>query len=135
MGRSILGAIIGFIVWSVIWVGSEMAMSAIWLDWYGVHQVAFEKAVTEGGDFTPDTTILIMNIFRGALLAILAGYLAAVIARENKRSPLILGVLLVAFCVMIMSMAKSYVPLWYMIFFTLVFIPMAMVGGRLKKFA
>lgn len=135
MGRIILGAIVGFIVWSVIWVGSEAAMSAIWPDWYGAHQVAFEKAVTEGGDFTPDTTILVMNIVRGALLAILAGWLAAVIARENKRSALILGVLLVAFCIMIMSMAKSYVPLWYMITFTLVFIPMAMLGGRLKKFA
>lgn len=135
MGRVILGAIVGFIAWSVIWVGSEMAMSAIWPDWYGAHQVAFEKAVTEGGDFTPDTTILVMNIIRGALLAILAGWLAAVIARENKRSALILGVLLVAFCIMIMSMAKSYVPLWYMIVFTLVFIPMAMLGGKLKKLA
>lgn len=134
MGRIILGAIVGFLVWSVIWVGSEKAMSAIWPDWYGVHQVAFEKAVTEGGDFTPDTAILIMNILRGALLAILAGFLAAVIARENKRAPLILGVLLVAFCAMIMSMAKSYVPLWYMIIFTLVFIPMAIIGGKLKKF-
>lgn len=135
MGRVILGAIVGFVVWSVIWVGSEKIMSAIWPDWYGVHQVAFEKAVTEGGDFTPDTTILVMNIVRGAILAILAGYLAAVIARETKRSTLILGVLLVAFCAMIMSMAKSYVPLWYMIIFTLVFIPMAMIGGQLKRSA
>jgi hypothetical protein len=135
MGRVILGAVIGFIAWSVIWVGSEKAMSAIWPDWYGAHQVAFEKAVTEGGDFTPDTTILVLNIVRGALLAILSGFLAAVIARENKRSPLILGVLLVAFCVMIMSMAKSYVPVWYMVIFTLVFLPMTIVGGKLKKFA
>ncbi len=135
MGRIILGAIVGFIAWSVIWVGSEKAMSAIWPNWYGAHQVAFEKAVTEGGDFTPDTTILVMNIVRGALLAILAGWIAAAIARESKRSSLILGVLLVAFCVMVMSMAKSYVPLWYMIIFTLIFIPMTMIGGKLKKFA
>ena len=135
MVRIILGAIVGFFAWSVIWVASEQAMSAIWPDWYGAHQAAFEAAVKDGGPFTPDTTILIMNIVRGALLAVLCGYLAALIARENRRSPLILGVLLMAFCLVIMSMAKSYVPLWYMIIFTLVFIPMAMIGGRLKKFA
>ena len=134
MGRIILGAVIGFIAWSVIWVGSEKAMSAIWPDWYGAHQAAFEKAVTEGGDFTPDTTILIMNIVRGALLAVLCGYLAVAIARENRRSPLILGILLMAFCLVIMSMAKSYVPLWYIIIFTLAFLPMTMIGGKLKKF-
>lgn len=135
MGRIILGAVVGFLVWSVVWVGSEKAMSAIWPDWYGVHQVAFEKAVTEGGDFTPDTTILVMNIVRGALLAILCGWLAAVIARENIRSPLTLGILLAAFCVVIMSMSMSYIPLWYPIIFTIVLIPMAMIGGKLKKFA
>lgn len=133
MGRSILGAIVGFVVWSVIWVGSEKAMSAIWPDWYGVHQVAFEKAVTEGGDFTPDTTILVMNIFRGSIIAILSGWLAASIARENRRAPLTLGILLAAFCVVIMSMSMSYIPIWYPIIFTIVLIPMAMWGGRLKK--
>ena len=135
MGRIILGAVVGFLMWSLIWVGSEKAMSAIWPDWYGVHQTAFEKAVTEGGDFTPDTTILVMNVFRGSLIAILCGWLAAVIARENRRSPLTLGILLAAFCVLIMSMSMSYIPLWYPIIFTLVLIPMAMLGGRLKKFA
>lgn len=135
MGRIIFGAVAGFLVWSVLWVGTEKAMSTIWPDWYGVHQAAFEKAVTEGGDFTPDTTILVMNVIRGALLAMLCGWLAALIARENRRSPLTLGILLAAFCVVIMSMSMSYIPLWYPIIFTIVLIPMAMVGGRLKKFA
>ncbi len=133
MGRIILGAIVGFVAWSAIWVGSEKAMSAIWPDWYGVHQAAFEKAVTEGGDFTPDTTILVMNVIRGSILAILCGFLAAVIARENRRSPLILGILLAAFCVMIMSMSMSYIPIWYPIIFTVVMIPMAMLGGKWKR--
>lgn len=135
MGRIILGAVIGFIAWSVIWVGSEQAMSAIWPDWYGVHQTAFEKAVTEGGSFVPDTTILVLNVIRGSILAILCGFLAALIARENRRSPLFLGILLAAFCVMIMSMSMSYIPIWYPIVFTAVLIPMAMLGGKLKKFA
>ena len=135
MVRIILGAIAGFIAWSLIWVGSEKAMSAIWPEWYGAHQVAFEEAVVNGGAFIPDTTILIMNIVRGSIIAIISGFLAALIARENRRSPLILGVLLVAFDLLIMSMAKSYIPLWYPIIFALLLLPMALVGGKLKKFA
>lgn len=135
MVRIILGAIVGFFVWSIIWVGSEKAMSAIWPDWYGVHQAAFEKAVTEGGSFVPDTTILVINAVRGSIIAILCGWLAALIARENRRSPLTLGILLAAFCVVIMSMSMSYIPIWYPIIFTIILIPTAMWGGRLKKFA
>lgn len=135
MGRIILGAIVGFIAWSVIWVGSERIMSAIWPEWYGVHQVAFEAAVKDGGDFTPDTTILVMNIVRGALLSIFCGFLAAWIARENKRSPLILGVMLLLFDLMIVWMSKGLVPVWYLAIFTILILPMTMVGGRLKKSA
>lgn len=135
MARIILGAIVGFVVWNLIWVGSEKAMSAIWPEWYGVHQVAFEAAVTEGGAFTPDTTILVMNIVRGAIISILCGFLAALIARENRRAPLILGVLLVAFSLVIVAMSKGLVPVWYLAILTILLLPMTIMGGRLKRAA
>jgi peptidoglycan/LPS O-acetylase OafA/YrhL len=112
-----------------------MAMSAIWPDWYGVHQVAFEAAVKDGAAFTPDTTILVMNIIRAAIVSLICGYLAALIARENRRSPLILGVLLVAFDLVIVAMSKGVVPLWYLAALTIVLLPMAVVGGRMKTLA
>ena len=133
MGRIILGAIVGFVVWSVIWVGSEKIMSAIWPEWYGAHQVAFEAAVKDGGAFTPDTTILVMNIVRGSIVSIICGFLAALIARENRRSPLILGVLLVAFSLVIVAMSKGIVPAWYLTILTILLLPMTMLGGNLKK--
>jgi hypothetical protein len=135
MVRIIVGAVVGFTAWSVIWVGSEKVLSAIWPDWYGAHQVAFEAAVVNGGAFTPDTTILWMNIVRGAIISAFAGFLAALIAREKRRSPLILAIMLVAFCLVIMAMSRSYVPLWYLIILTTILFPMTLLGGRLKKFA
>jgi hypothetical protein len=135
MGRLILGVIAGFIAWSIIWVGSERVLSAIWPEWYGAHQVAFEAAVAKGGAFTADTTILLMNIVRGSMVSVISGFLAALIARENRRSPLILSALLVAFGLLIVVMSWSYIPLWYHIIFTALLIPMTMVGGKLKKFA
>ena len=135
MVRIILGVIAGFIAWSIIWLGSEKALSAIWPEWYGAHQLAFQAAVANGGTFTADTTILLMNIVRGSIVSVISGFLAALIAGENRRSPLILVVLLVAFGLVIVAMSWSYVPLWYHIVFTALLIPMPMVGGKLMKFA
>ncbi len=130
MLRIVLGVVAGFIAWSIVWVGSEKVLSAIWPEWYGAHQLAFEAAVAKGGQFTADTTILLMNIVRGSIVSVMSGFLAARIAGEHKRSPLILGVLLVAFGLLIVFLSWSYVPVWYHIIFTALLIPMTIVGGK-----
>lgn len=132
MVRIIVGAIVGFFAWSFVWVGSEKIMSAIWPHWYGAHQMAFEAAIKTGGQFTPDTTILLLNVVRGAIVSALAGFLAALIAGENKRAPLILGVLLLAFDLLIVVLSWRLVPLWYGVIFTALLIPMTIIGGKLK---
>ncbi len=135
MARIILGAILGFIGWSIVWLGSEQVLSNIWPKWYGAHQLAFEAAVSNGGIFTADTTILLMNIVRGSIISVMCGFLAAVIAGENRRSPVILGLLLVAFGLLIVFMSWNYVPLWYHFIFTVLLIPMTILGGRVKRSA
>lgn len=133
MLRIILGIIAGFIAWSIVWVGSEKILSVIWPEWYGTHQLAFEAAVANGGPFTADTTILLMNIVRGSIISVMSGFLAALIANENKRSPLILGLLLVAFGLFIVAMSWSHIPVWYHVIFTALLIPMTILGGKLRK--
>jgi len=132
MVRIVLGVIAGFVAWSIVWVGSEKILSAIWPEWYGAHQLAFEAAIANGGQFTPDTTILLMNIVRGAMVSVMSGFLAALIAGENKRSPLVLGLLLVAFDLLIVILSWRHVPLWYGVIFTALLIPMTIIGGKLK---
>lgn len=132
MVRIVLGVIVGFCAWSIVWVGSEKILSAIWPEWYGAHQLAFEAAVANGGQFTADTTILLMNIVRGSMVSVMSGFLAALIAGDNKRSPLILGFLLVAFGLLIVVLSWPYVPVWYHVIFTALLIPMAIMGGKLK---
>jgi hypothetical protein len=135
MVRVVLGVIAGFLAWSIVWVGSEKVLSAMWPAWYGAHQLAFEAAVANGGQFTADTTILVMNIVRGSTVSVMSGFLAALIAGEHKRSPLILGVLLVAFGLLIVVLSWPYVPIWYHVIFTALLIPMTMMGGKLKTAA
>ena len=135
MIRIILAVIVGFVAWSIMWVGSERVLSIASPDWFGAHQIAFEKATLNKEAYTPDTTILILNVVRGTIVTIMTGFLTALISGENRLSTLILGILLVAFGLVVVVMTWHIIPLWYHVLFTLMLIPMTIVGGRLKSFS
>ena len=132
MLRIILGVIAGFFAWMTVWVGSERVLSAIFPDGYGVHQAAFQAAVENGGQFTVNTTLLLIHIVQGVVVSLMAGFLAALIAGENKRAPLILGFLLLAFGLLIVVLSWPYVPIWYHVIFTAMLLPLTIMGGKLK---
>ncbi len=132
MVRIISGVVAGFLAWLVAWVGSEKILSALWPEGYGVHQLAFEAAVTNGGQFTAHTTLLLIHIALGSMVSVISGLLAARIAGEHNRAPLALGFLLLAFGLLKAVLSWPYVPLWYHVIFTAVLMPMTIVGGRLK---
>src|SRR4029453_10574778 len=97
MVRIVLGVIAGFFAWAIMWFGGEKILSAIWPEGFGVHQRAFEAAVANGGQFTADTTLLLIHIVLGSIVSVMSGFLTALIAGENLRAPLVRGFLLVAF--------------------------------------
>ena len=130
MLRIVLGVIGGFFAWLIVWVGSETIISAIWPA-FGVHQRAFEEAVKNGGQFTADTGALLTHIVVGSIVSVMAGSLAARIAGENARAPLVLGFLLLALGLLKVGMSWPYVPIWYHVIFTALLIPMTIVGGKL----
>lgn len=130
MLRLVLGVIAGFIGWLIVWVGVEKILSAIWPA-FGVHQKAFEDAVKNGSAFTYDNTMLATHIVVGSIIAVAAGYGAALIAGDNSRAPLIVGILLLLLGALKVAMSWQYVPLWYNIIFTLILVPMAILGGKL----
>lgn len=132
MVRIVLGVITGFIAWVIVWVGSERVLSAISPGWFGAHQTAFQAAIEHGGQFTADTTILLIHIALGSIVSVISGFLAALIAVGNKRAPLILGFLLLAFGLLKVVMSWPYVPIWYHVIFTAILLPMTIMGGRLK---
>jgi hypothetical protein len=134
MVRIVLGAITGFVAWLIVWVGSEKILSAIWPEGFGAHQRAFEAAIKNGPDasgFTADTTLLLTHIVLGSILSVMSGFLAARIAGENIRAPLVLGFLLVALGLLKAVMSWKYVPIWYHVIFTALLIPLTIMGGKL----
>lgn len=134
MVRIILAVIVGFLVWTILWLGSEQVLSMLSPDWWGAHQIAFEKAVFNKEAYTVDSTILAVNLFRGILITIITGYLTAIIAGENKTSTLVLGVCLLIFGLYIVFMTWAMIPVWYHALFSLMLIPLTILGGRLKSY-
>ena len=132
MVRIVVGVIAGFFAWAIVWVGSEKILSAIWPEGFGVHQVAFQAAIEHGGQFTADSTMLLTHIVLGSIVSVMSGFLAALIAGDNTRAPLVLGFLLLAFGVLKAIMSWPYVPIWYHVIFTALLIPMTIMGGKLK---
>jgi uncharacterized membrane protein (DUF485 family) len=115
-----------------VWVGSEKILSSIWPEWFGAHQTAFQAAIEHGSQFTADSTILLMHIVLGSIVSVMSGFLAALIAGENKRAPLVLGFLLLAVGLLKVVMSWPYVPIWYHVIFTAILLPMTIMGGRLR---
>jgi hypothetical protein len=137
MLRVVLGVVVGFIAWSILWVGSEEVLKMLSPQWYGLHQLALEKAMFNQTPFIDqaDTTILIIALIRNALISIMSGFLAAVIASGNRNAPLILGIVLVIVGIIVQSFLWCYLPAWYNILFVVLLFPMTMLGGRLKTSA
>lgn len=133
MVRLILGVVAGFIVWSILWVGSDQVLINLSRDWYGAHQHGFENSIINGQPFTADTTILAIHIVRSIIFSLMAGFLAAFIANENRKAPLVLGILLLLFGIMVQVMVWNYLPVWYHLVFLGLLVPMTVAGGKLRS--
>jgi len=129
MLRIVLGVVAGFIAWMILWVGIEKVISALWPA-FGAHQKAFEEVIKNGGQFTADTSALLTHIVLGSIVSVIAGALAALVAGENSRAPLFVGILLLAMGILKAYMSWPYVPIWYHIIFTLLLLPLAIAGGK-----
>lgn len=132
MLRILLGAIAGFIVWSILWVGSDAFFMAISTS-YREYMEGFQKALETKQAFEISSLILLLTLFKSFICSIISGLIAALIAKENRKSALILGILLLAFGIFIQSVYWNYIPLWYHVSFLLLLIPMSILGGKLRK--
>lgn len=131
MIRIVLGIVAGFISWPLVWFSIEKTLSAVFPGWYGSDKQQFEEVLKNGGEFSPNSVVLILDVLFGAVSSLLAGMVAAWVSLGNATAVLVVGVLLLALGVAKMVMSWKYVPLWYHIIFTGMLLPMAWLGGRL----
>lgn len=133
MVRIILGAIVGFIVWTIFLIGSDQIWVALSPEWYGRHQTELQTAVNNKTPFTADSTVMIIAVIRSAIFSFVTGFIAALISKENFKSPLLLGIFLLAFGSFIHSMILNNVPFWYHLLILLPLIPLTILGGKFRK--
>lgn len=135
MLRIIGGVIVGFIVWSIVWVGSQSLLAALSPDWLGKHSLDAQKALIDGTPLASagDASIAIINLIRSFVTSLIGGYMAALVAGEYKRSTMALGIVLLVVGVAIEYMSWNIAPAWYHIIFVLALIPMTILGGRMRR--
>jgi hypothetical protein len=132
MVRIIIGAIVGFLAWSILWVGSDAVFSMISSDW-GKTSADFREAVANNAPYSLGSAVMAALLIKSVIVSIISGYVAASIAGENTKSTLGLGILLLLFGIFVQASHWNYMPLWYHFPFLFLLIPMAVLGGKLKK--
>lgn len=132
MLKIILGAIAGFFVWTILWIGSDAMFMAIFAS-YREYMEGFNNALQTKQPFQINSTILFLTLIKSFICSIISGVVAALIAKENTKSTFLLGIFLLAFGAFIQSVYWDYLPLWYHLAFLLMLIPMSVLGGKLRK--
>lgn len=123
MLRIILGVVAGFVAWSILWVGFDALLRAVW--------TSYDESVKT---MTFSSSMLIIPLVSSAVVSIISGYVAALIAKENSKSSLILGILLLIVGIMVQIGVWDKIPIWYHLTFLILLIPMTIFGGKLKKY-
>ena len=122
MLRIISGVVAGFFVWSILWVGVDALLRAVWAD--------YNRSV-EAMSFT--SAMLFVPLVLSAICSTIAGFLAAKVSRENTKSPFILGVLLLIAGVYAQTLVWDKIPLWYHLAFWILLVPATVFGGKLAR--
>jgi len=122
MLKTILGVIAGFVIWSILWVAADAVLRMVWTSYD-------ESAKTM--NFT--STLLIVPLVLSAVVSIISGFIAAAIAKENNKTPLILGIILLIVGVLVQMGVWEQIPLWYHLTFWILLVPMTVLGGKLKS--
>ena len=121
MLRIIIGVVVGFIVWSILWVGFDAVLRAVW--------ISYDESVKA---MTFSSTMLVIPLILSAIVSIISGFVAALISRENSKSSLILGILLLIVGIFVQMSVWDKIPLWYHLTFLILLIPMTILGGKLR---
>lgn len=122
MLKIITGVITGFIVWSILWVAGDAVLRAVWTGYdESVKAMSFSSAT------------LVVPLILSAVVSVISGFTAALISKENSKSPLILGIVLLIVGIFVQMGVWDKISLWYHLMFWILLVPMTLLGGKLRK--
>lgn len=121
-GKTFIGIAIGFIAWTVLWLGSEPVIFSVVPEWN--HEEDLSR-VTEG--------YLTTKIILSVLFSLSSGYLTSVISKDSLRAPIFLGILLLGVGIVIQSSVWNLIPIWFHAIFLGLLLPVTIIGGRIRR--
>lgn len=122
MWKPILGVVLGFLLWSSLWVGGNQLFAAI-------SPNNFEIADSQ----TPVTSALIVLVMHSLVCSLAAGALARWLSGGNMAPVWVLGGLLLGVGIAVEMAWWTQLPLWYHILFLLLLMPLTLTGAWLVK--
>ena len=120
MIRAILGVIVGYAVWTAIWLGGN--------------SLFFGEAseVVGAGERYAEVMPLLGVILLSVVCSLVAGLVAAWIAcTRAQRAAMVLGILLLVTGIGVQMTVWSLMPLWHHLIFLLLVVPVTLAGARL----
>jgi hypothetical protein len=120
MLRNITSIIVGYIIWTAIFLGGAAAVRAI------------NPGVHDEVGMTRDTPTLAIYLAISVVASVVAGYCVARIAEKSKmRCVFLLVVSLLATGVPVQPNAWGKLPVWYNVIFLALLIPLPLAGGMM----
>lgn len=122
MWRAVLGVIAGYLVWTVLWLGGNAVLfSEI------TQTVSAKQSFSAPG---PLVGVIALSV----VCSIAAGAVCAAIVRNRPRAAvLVLAALLLMTGVAVELGQSTLVPLWFMVAFLVLIVPVTVLGGRLVR--
>jgi hypothetical protein len=133
MIRIILGAIVGFLVWTAILLFTDFLGIKFSPDWYSKNQMELSNAITKNTPYLYDSTLLLLLGIRSAILTVISAFVAVLVSKEQLKTSILLSILLTAMGIYVHSIIWNLVPMWYNALILLPLIPLAIFGGKLRK--
>ncbi len=120
MKRAAAGVIVGYAVWTALWLGGNAGLN-----------LAFTAPI-EGEPVTA-TGFLLSALLLSVICSFAAGFVNTVLAKEkSKGAVLIMAGLLLLTGIGVQAGIWSLMPLWYHLTFLVLLVPVSVLGGRAK---
>lgn len=120
MLRSILAAVAGFFLWTVLWLGLNSLLT-----------IVTPGSFNEDGS-TDSQLLLLFILILSVVFSVASGYITELIVIDGATWPIWgMGIALLVVGLFVQISFWSHFPLWYNILFLVLLIPAVLYGGRL----
>ena len=119
MVRSILGVVVGFALWSAMWLAGQATL------------FAGAMKVVAAGQRYEDAPVLGGLVVYSVVCSVVSGLVCALIARGSRAAAVVLAVLLLAVGVGFEVSAWGLTPVWSHLVFLVLLVPATLIGARI----